>query len=140
MVHTAIFLGAGASKVEGAPLQGELFRQYFSSPLFTGNDEPMNRELAAFFLEMFQIDVRAGRLSEVTFPTFEEVLGLTDLAIIRKESFKHFDVENRTQQSGRLRLISQYLVFLVAKLLDSKLEVRPVGIVKAQVKCIARRR
>ena len=26
MVDTAIFLGAGASKAEGAPLQGELFR------------------------------------------------------------------------------------------------------------------
>jgi hypothetical protein len=34
MVHTAIFLGAGASKAEGAPLQGELFREYFSSKLF----------------------------------------------------------------------------------------------------------
>lgn len=27
MVDTAIFLGAGASKAEGAPLQGELFRE-----------------------------------------------------------------------------------------------------------------
>jgi hypothetical protein len=125
MVDTAIFLGAGASKAEGAPLQGELFREYFSSPLFTGNDEPMNRELASFFQEMFQIDVRAGRTSEITFSTFEEVLGLTDLAIMRKEAFRHFDIENRAEHSGRLRFIAQYLVFLVAKVLDSKLEQRP---------------
>ena len=34
MPDTAIFLGAGASKAEGAPLQGDLFREYFSSDLF----------------------------------------------------------------------------------------------------------
>ena len=52
MVDTAIFLGAGASKAEGAPLQGELFREYFSSVLFKNSHEDMDRELATFFQEM----------------------------------------------------------------------------------------
>jgi len=107
MFDTAIFLGAGASKAEGAPLQGELFGEYFSSPAFRRSHAPMDKELAAFFQEMF--------------PTFEEVLGLTDLAILRKEAFRHFDIENRAKNSGRLRFIAQYLVFLVAKVLDAKL-------------------
>ena len=124
MVDTAIFLGAGASKAEGAPLQGELFAEYFSSGDFKNSHEEMDRELASFFLEMFQIDVDHGNLRKTVFPTFEEVLGLTDLAIMRKESFKHFDIENRAANSGRLRFISQYLVFLVAKVLDSKLQGR----------------
>ena len=34
MVDIAIFLGAGASKADGAPLQGELFKEYFSSDLY----------------------------------------------------------------------------------------------------------
>jgi SIR2-like domain len=122
MVDTAIFLGAGASRTEGAPLQGELFRDYFSSPLFKNSADGMDRELATFFFEMFQIDVDNGDIAKIKFPTFEEVLGLTDLAVMRKESFRNFDIENRATNSGRLRFIAQYLVFLVAKVLDDKLQ------------------
>ena len=81
----------------------------------------MDRELAKFFALKFQVDVNNGDISKIRFPTFEEVLGLTDLAILRKESFRNFDIENRATNSGRLRLIAQYLVFLVAKVLDDKL-------------------
>jgi hypothetical protein len=121
MAHTAIFLGAGASAAEGAPLQGALFKEYFSSEQFKNSNDEMDRELATFFLEMFQIDVDHDDVGNVNFPTFEEVLGLTDLAIMRKESFRHFDIANRATNSGRLRFIAQYLVFLVAKVLDAKL-------------------
>ena len=82
MVDTAILLGAGASKAEGAPLQGELFHDYFSSPSFRKSHARMDRELADFFSDMFHIDVKRGDVSRITFPTFEEVLGLADLAII----------------------------------------------------------
>ncbi len=122
MINTAIFLGAGASKAEGAPLQGELFRDYFSSNHFRSSNDSMDRELATFFMLMFGIDVDNGDILNTNFPTFEEVLGLTDLAILRKESFRNFDIENRATNSGRLRFIAQYLVFLVAKVLDSKLQ------------------
>jgi hypothetical protein len=121
MAHTAIFLGAGASKAEGAPLQGEIFRDYFSSKEFKKSRDAMDLELTSFFSEMFHIDVRGANLSAVTFPTFEEVLGLTDLAMTRKEAFRNFDIENRSPQSGRLRFIAQYLVFLVPKVLHGKL-------------------
>jgi hypothetical protein len=124
MVNTAVFLGAGASKAEGAPLQGELFREYFSSPIYKGSNDQMDRELATFFSLMFGIDVDHGDISTIDFPTFEEVLGLTDLAILRKEAFRDFDIENRAENSGRLRFIAQYLVFLVAKVLDAKLQDR----------------
>ena len=122
IIKTAIFLGAGASKSEGAPLQNELFADYFGTNLFRNSSDEMDRELATFFSSMFGIDVDNGDLSNVKFPTFEEVLGLTDLAIIRKEAFKDFDIENRATNSGRLRFIAQYLVFLVAKVLDAKLQ------------------
>src|SRR5438045_3994204 len=81
----------------------------------------MDRELADFFSDMFHIDVKRGDVSRITSPTFEEVLGLADLAIMRKESFRHFDIENRARNSGRLRFIAQYLVFLVAKVLHARL-------------------
>jgi hypothetical protein len=118
---TAIFLGAGASKADGAPLQGELFAAYFSSEKFRQSHSKMDKELAEFFLKMFKIDVTKEKLTNEEFPTFEEVLGLTDLAVIRKEAFRGFDVENRSNNTGRLRSIAQYLVFLVAKVLDNEL-------------------
>ena len=123
MVDTAIFLGAGASKAEGAPLQGELFTDYFSSEMFKQSHDSMDRDLETFFQLMFRIDV-AQDVSRVEFPTFEEVLGLTDLAIIRKEAFRNFDIESRAANSGSLRFIAQHLVFLVAKILDAKLQDR----------------
>lgn len=121
-IKTAIFLGAGASKADGAPLQNELFKEYFSCDSFKNSHDEMDRELATFFLYMFGIDVDNENLDNTVFPTFEEVLGLTDLAIMRKESFKEFDIENRASNSGRLRFIAQYLVFLVAKILEEKLK------------------
>lgn len=121
MTKTAIFLGAGASKAEGAPLQGELFRDYFSSCRLRRDGDVMDRELATFFRLMFGIDVEGGDVHDIEFPTFEEVLGLTDLAILRKESFRSLDIENRAVNSGMLMYIAQYLVFLVAKVLDEKL-------------------
>jgi hypothetical protein len=124
MANVALFLGAGASKAEGAPLQGELFCEYFSSNMYKTSIDQMDRELATFFLLMFGIDVDRSDVSNVDFPTFEEVLGLTDLAILRKEAFRSFDIENRATNSGRLRFIGQYLVFLLAKVLDAKLQDR----------------
>jgi SIR2-like domain len=124
MADTAIFLGAGASKAEGAPLQGDLFREYFSSDLFKHSVDTMDRDLATFFHFMFGIDVDNDDMANTQFPTFEEVLGLTDLAMIRKEAFKDFSLENRVVNSGSLRFIAQYLVFLVARILDAKLQDR----------------
>ena len=121
-IDTAIFLGAGASKAEGAPLQNELFIKYFNSDLFKYSSDEMDRELATFFHLMFGIDVDHNNVPKILFPTFEEVLGIVDLSILRKESFRNFDIENRASNSGRLRFISQYLVFLLAKVLEIELQ------------------
>ncbi len=57
MTETAIFLGAGASKAEGAPLQGELFKEYFSSAAFQQGYASSDRDLATFFELIFGINV-----------------------------------------------------------------------------------
>ena len=43
MADTAMYLRAGAPKAEGAPLQGVLFKQYFSSRIKTGTDRSSGR-------------------------------------------------------------------------------------------------
>ena len=59
-MKTAIFLGAGASAAEDAPIQNDLFKEYFKgarrTDLSPGESE-MKKELSEFFKIMFEIDV-----------------------------------------------------------------------------------
>jgi len=119
----AILLGAGASAAEGAPLQNKIFQTYFESVQKTKSIHiGMNTELATFFYQMFGIDVQNENLETIHFPTFEEALGILDLAERRRESLKDFDLENIAINSNRIRFIRQYLVLLMAKVLHDKLE------------------
>jgi NAD-dependent SIR2 family protein deacetylase len=121
-MKTAILLGAGASAAEGAPVQSELFLEYFRRPRHRGTVSEMDRELATFFALMFGIDTDdVEYLDGARFPTFEEALGILDLAERRKESLKNFDLENMATNSNRIRFIRQYLVMLMAKVLHDKL-------------------
>src|SRR5262245_34723287 len=96
LMKTCIFLGAGASKADGAPTQNDLFRDYFSfiktsrSRPWGDYNQDMERELRTFFSLMFDIDVDQENLGQVNFPTFEEALGILDLAERRGESFKEY--------------------------------------------------
>ena len=51
----------------------------------------MNRELAKFFKDLFFIDVINDDVENINFPTFEEVLGVLDLADQKRESFKNYN-------------------------------------------------
>ncbi len=122
-LSTAIFFGAGASAAEGAPIQNALFSDYFAAANSGSVSHSMDRELATFFFEMFGVDVdNQQALTTAVFPTFEEALGILDLAERRKESLKDFDLENMASNSNRIRFIRQYLVMLMAKVLHDKLE------------------
>src|ERR1700726_1808424 len=124
-MDTVVFLGAGASKADGAPTQGELFKKYFQSPDFryVATDDVKNT-FREFFLSMFNIDVCKANLNTVKFPTFEEVLGILDLAELRRETFKGFDLENMTSNSGSLRHLRNNLVLAMAEAVDSGLRGR----------------
>jgi hypothetical protein len=79
-----LFLGAGASAAEGAPMQRDLFTSYFGEVAETGDQQVWAEEVANFFLRAFAVDVR--RIAEhERLPTFEEVLGMIDLATSRNE-------------------------------------------------------
>lgn len=124
-MKTAIFLGAGASASEGAPIQSKLFFEYFkslkSNPPFATSE--MERELATFFALMFDInvDVSVSQLVNINFPTFEEALGVLDLANIRNESFREFSNLNISTNSGRLKRMRLYLTLLMARAIHNNL-------------------
>jgi len=124
-MKTAIFLGAGASASEGAPIQSKLFYEYFKSIRVNSNrtTSEMERELATFFALMFDIDVdiEPNKLKAINFPTFEEALGTLDLAERRNESFKDFSNLNIASNSGRLKRMRLYLTLLMAKAIHDNL-------------------
>lgn len=120
MKKTAIFLGGGASGAEGAPVQSLLFKKYFKELRAQKDYSDRKRvsELRAYFKHMFYIDVLKDDLDTITFPTFEEAIGLLDLAVRKRQSFKDFDLENLAQNSNRIGYIRQYLVLLMAEVLE----------------------
>ena len=122
MRKTAIFLGGGASAAEGAPVQSMLFKKYFTAFRAENNysDCTLVSELRAYFKQMFFIDVLQDDLEKIYFPTFEEAIGLLDLAVRKRQSFKDFDLENLAPNSNRIGYIRQYLVLLMAEVLEDK--------------------
>jgi len=129
---TVVFLGAGASCAEGAPLQGKLFRKYF-----TYYNSPMNQqclrhrwdeELAMFFKTFFGIDINDKEgIKTASFPTFEEVLGIIEIADSQNESFKGWDTSEHvhrliSDQKPLLKHMHDILILLIAEILDYTLK------------------
>jgi NAD-dependent SIR2 family protein deacetylase len=147
-MKTAIFLGAGASAAEGAPMQSSLFKDYFASvkrqPL--ANAPPnsplrMKKELSNFFKALFSIEIPKGSksLAGVVFPTFEEALGLLDLAELRREAFKEYDLEVFGPEGNRIRIVRQFIVLAMAKAISDSLK-KTKGLHRALVRNLRMKR
>lgn len=121
-IGDVIILGAGASKSEGAPLQKELFKSFFD---YLATNHHWNREefaeevktIKEFFVEFWGIDIENRTLRNEDFPTFEECLGVLDIAASKGQSLKGYEKQ-------RLRRTRNALIFLIAKILDEKLRRR----------------
>jgi len=119
-VKDVIILGAGASKSEGAPLQNELFKEFFEyyRQVLKGKTWSLSKKQENLIIEYFRnfwgIDIENYQNHTVEFPTFEECLGVLDLAYFRGESFKRCTRKKIDQ-------IRNALIFLIAKILDEKL-------------------
>ena len=115
---TIIFLGAGASAADGAPVQSELFRDYFQSTSIQGRVDPQMKEaLQRYFERLWGIHVDGG-LADTKFPTFEEALGILDIADSRNESFRGMGDDPHATGTQELR---NHLTALIALILEEKL-------------------
>lgn len=120
-IEDIIFLGAGASVSEGAPLQSDLFKEYFLSYQTERErkiDNNINKSLLEFFEAFFGIDIKHQDLNYTPFPTFEETLGMLEIALNREESFKDYSL---TPNKPRLQRVREDLIFLIAITLNKKL-------------------
>lgn len=131
-MKTAIFLGAGASAAEGAPMQGELFKEFFKSN-GANDDSPfgkMYKSLVEFFDSVFGVNPERQDLGSINFPTFEEALGILDLSESRGESLRAFSGRSplRADNLGdifsgnnEVRLIRLYLVLAMSTAIEKRL-------------------
>jgi len=123
-IEQVIVLGAGASKSDDAPLQIDLFKEFFE--YYRENKERLvkpfsekQEELLVQFFDMFwNIDIENH--NNYQFPTFEECLGVLDLAYIRRESFKGVSRD-------KIKDTRNALIFLIGKVLDDKLRNKPTN-------------
>jgi NAD-dependent SIR2 family protein deacetylase len=97
-------------------MQSELFRKYFTGAV--QGPESMKQGLAKFFRLVFGIDVATVQ-NDVDFPTFEEALGILDLAELRRESLRNLSLEAGTSDS--IRTTHHYLVFAMALVIAEQL-------------------
>ncbi|VVB87107.1 SIR2-like domain protein [uncultured archaeon] len=122
-IKEVIILGAGASKSDGAPMQSELFKVFFekrsifedmkiSYPNRWNLVEEQEILIKDFFYDLWGIDILNYKNIE-EFPTFEECMGMLDLANIKGQSFKGYDQE-------KINKTCIALFFLISYLLDNK--------------------
>lgn len=126
MKKTVIFLGAGASKADGAPLQRELFKSYFKAC----EDEELNqrlnlkdsrvKELVDKYFKNFFDFTDSFDYRNAEFPTFEEALGILDLAIERNEKYR--------KELGNLYKYRMALIFSMAQAIQYKIESSKSGV------------
>ena len=78
--HVFVF-GAGASKDEGLPIQEELLKTYFH----TYHQDSFRGELYRYFYDFYGLDL--NNLDVTKIPTFEEALGIIEVAIENETTF-----------------------------------------------------
>lgn len=116
MTRDIIILGAGASKADGAPLQKEIFIEYVNQFKQGSIPRRISNAVNPFLKNFFGIDVDVPKVETNNYPTFEEVLGVLEIADMRDEYFRESIL---TKQS--LIQMKKYLIYLIAIVLDKSL-------------------
>lgn len=84
MKRAVFIFGAGASAAAGLPVQANLLKEYFEPSV--NHSDSFRNNLISFFNDFFHIDLQHSN-GFTLFPTFEEALGVLDLAIEKEETF-----------------------------------------------------
>ncbi len=108
----AVFIfGAGASADAGLPIQAHLFRDYFRSG--KSQADSFRSQLASFFNDFFKVDVQTVDKTTM-FPTFEDALGVLELAIEKEETF------GPNYSLPKLRELREALVYSMGMAIERK--------------------
>jgi hypothetical protein len=113
-IKELIFLGAGASAADGAPVQNQLFARYFAQPA-----HHTDADLIRFFKDFYGIENK--KRTHTQYPTFEEILGILEFSLVRGESFKGYP---QIPSDPKVQKIREQIVFLIAKILKHDIDSR----------------
>jgi len=114
--HKTFIFGAGASKAENAPLTSELLFEALRDP---SGDRRFVCVVEHFLADFFGIRNTNTIDSAKKLPSFEELLTLVDMAVLKQEGFSaHW---NKT----RLAVLQEALIYCMAEILKRKLQLRP---------------
>jgi len=131
-VENVIVLGAGASGAEGAPLQRDLFHEYYRARTGGTLTHEPPRDLVRFFKSAFNMDLTAEAVDKANVPTLEEVLGIIETAIQRSEGFRGFGI---MANNPKLQQIREHLILLICAIIGVPRE-RP-GYHRAMVRSLS---
>jgi NAD-dependent SIR2 family protein deacetylase len=112
-MKVVIFTGAGAGKSDGIPLQTELFERFFLRPATNTHRAELVSNVAGFFRAAFGVDPLGSGSHRL--PTFEEALGILDLAIAREDAIQ--GVANPLGNIAGLRARRRELILALAVVL-----------------------
>lgn len=117
-IENVIFLGAGASHAEGASIQSSLFNDFFltHANINRGKIYNIKKNVQKFFKAFFGIDFQLNEQRNINFPTFEEALGILELALQKKEYFRNFK---------NISKVRDELISLIALTIKKKLNIIP---------------
>lgn len=87
------------------------------------NNDDIRDLLADFLKSAFSIDVEVNQkdLKKIEFPTFEEVIGVLDLAQLKSESFINYSIDTLNDNEIQILKIRYYLILLMAKAISKRL-------------------
>ncbi len=113
-IENLIFLGAGASTSEGASVQAKLFRDFFITHANKSDLKiiRIKQNIQYFFNTFFGFDFPLDKQTDKKFPTFEEALGILELAIQKNEGFRNFEDISKIRDD---------LISLIALTIEEKL-------------------
>lgn len=113
-IENLIFLGAGASHSEGASIQAKLFSDFFITHANISDLKiiKIKQNIQNFLNTFFGFDFRFNEQIDKNFPTFEEALGILELAIQKNECFRNFE---------NISIIRDDLISLIALTIKEKL-------------------
>ncbi len=86
----------------------------------TNSENTSYRRMKIFFEEFFGIQIDKANMDEVSFPTFEEALGVIELAIKREEGFRGWGSKSQNSDM-KLQRYRQSMIFLIATVLERTL-------------------
>ncbi|GAH37237.1 unnamed protein product [marine sediment metagenome] len=117
-IENLIFLGAGASHSEGASIQANLLNDFF----ITHDDindikkKEIKKSIQNLLKDFFGFEFRLNEQVNKKPPTFEEILGILDLAIQKNEGFRNYENVSKIRED---------FISLIALTIIEKLNVFP---------------